>query len=121
MGSMGFEDDPFSNRSLLLELCATHNLCLANSFFEYPVKKLATHRNRGVPVMKDIRYPDFAQLDYLVIFQEQLDRVIDICTDRERHIQSHHFILSATLEVHLEKVEKRHRKKKVDYEKLDEV
>ena len=120
MGSRVFEDDPLSNRSLLIELCATHQLCLANSFHEHGLENLVTYRDLGVPPLKTCEYPDFAQLDYLVIPQEQLDRVLDISSDRSRHIRSQHFILHATLEVHLEKEEKDSKKKAFDLEEIDE-
>ena len=99
MGSSGFEEDLLSNRSLLIELCATYYLCLANPFYDHSLEKLATYRDWGVPPLKTCVYPDFVQLDYLVIPKEQLDRILEIWSDCSRLLRSQHLILSANLKV----------------------
>ena len=69
---------------MLLEFCAAYDLCLANIFFERDNEELLTYRDFGVAPLAGCSYPDFAQLDYMVIPQDQMQRVIDVRSIRSR-------------------------------------
>ena len=118
VGNPQFANDPLLNRNLLLELYTEHTLCLANTFFEHPIDKLVTYRDLGVPPLSHCHYPNFAQIDFMLMPATHMDSILDIGSMREVHLQSQHFILVATLDVKLEKKE-RLRVEKQDVSALD--
>ena len=69
-GSDYFDDSPLVNRSLLFELCNEAELQVANTYFDFPDDQLVTYRDLGVEAFSEIRFPDFVQLDYVLVPRE---------------------------------------------------
>ena len=64
-----------SNRDLLVELCVTAGLAIANTFIENPPESQITYYNVGSSPSAAVRHENFAQLDLLLMPPEWLSRV----------------------------------------------
>jgi len=91
--------EPSSNRELLMEHCCTFGLAVANTFVSKPQAEAVTFRTPGTPPLQEINPRNFAVLDYLLIAQNLLDRVVDIYSCRSEALASQHFLLEARLSI----------------------
>ena len=98
-------DNPLLNRNLLLEVCAEHALVIANTFFEKAAENLVTYRGWGVPRFAEITRYDFAQLDHILAKEADMNYIKDVFTDRSATLNSHHFLMTAVLDVEIPKLE----------------
>ena len=63
------------NRELLMEYCMTHNLQVANTFFDYPADSLVSYFGLGVKPMDEIVSTRFSQIDHILVPQCNFDMV----------------------------------------------
>ena len=87
------------NRYLLLEFCSTTNNCLANTFFEHPLRKLVTFRAPGTQPFDTITRTNFAQLDLVLTDTKWMHQVLDIQSCVEMPLPTQHFVLWCALNV----------------------
>ena len=87
-----------SNRELLVELCTSHSLAVANTFLDTPQEGRVTYRNLGVPPMEAVTPGRFGQLDLLLMPQDELHRVKDVRSHRSEPLASQHFVVIAEVD-----------------------
>ena len=82
-----------SNRELMLEVCASECLCVANTFFEHACEEQVTFRSAGVNPMGPVSPGNFAQLDVCLVAQSQLHDVADVKSCRSEALATQHFLV----------------------------
>ena len=87
-GIDNFDNSPLVNRSLLFEFCSEADLQVANTFFNLPDDQLVTYRDLGVLAFSEISFPNFAQLDYVLVPREWSHIVYHLTTTREAQLRS---------------------------------
>ena len=85
------------NRDLLLELCVSHELAVANTFFDLNVDKQVTYREPGVSPMDNVTDDKFAQLDLMLVPQGFLHQVCSLDSVRTVALASQHFLVESYL------------------------
>ena len=90
-----------SNRELLLELCTSHSLAVANTFMDTPLEGQLAYRNLGVPSMEAVTPARFGQLDLLFMPPDELHRVENVRSYRSEPLASQHFMVIAEIDVAL--------------------
>ena len=108
LGNSGAFYDPYSNRSMLLELCTECSRFLVNSWFEPGLDGVVTYRNFGIDAATEaLRYQDFAQLDFIIMPTNSFDYLRDVYVDRGAGLRSQYFLLVGVFEVSIDKIEKK--------------
>ena len=87
------------NRDLLLEFCESFGYAVANTWFPNPPHMQVTYHELGVGPMSCIDEKTFNVLDLLLVGQGDLGKVLNICSDRSGCVASHHFPITAQLDV----------------------
>ena len=90
-----------TNRELLLELCSSLDLAVANTFFDNSVEESVTFRSVGASPTDIVDTRNFAQLDLLLIPHGCMHNVIDIRSNRKEALASHHYLVTARIAVNL--------------------
>ena len=109
-GNDDADEDSYSNRTMLFELCTEFSSLLANTWFEPGSDGVVTYRNFGVSAAAEaIRHQDFAQLDFIIVPSNAFEYVRDVFVDRTAGLRSQHFLLIGVFEVSIEKMEKKKR------------
>ena len=98
------------NRTFLLEMCSSLQLCIANTFFNHAIENQVTYWGIGATPMAPISHRAFAQLDFCLIQQEWLSCIQDVYSDRSEALSSHHFLVVANLMIDETKTFPRERK-----------
>ena len=62
-----------------------------------------TYRDLGVQVFDDINFPNFAQLDYVLMLMEWRHVVLDLASTRNVQLRSQHFLLYGVFDVQVQK------------------
>ena len=86
-----------ANRNLLLELCTSLDMAVANAFFGRPAEQLATCQNMGQQRTNTVDWISHSQIDFLLCQVDWQDVIKNICVDRIAALASHHFLWEATL------------------------
>ena len=86
-----------ANRHLMLELCSSLDMAVANTFFAAPTQQLATCYNVGQQRTNITDWVTHSQIDYLLCEVGWLHVVEALCVDRYAALASHHFLLEASL------------------------
>ncbi|CAK0844684.1 unnamed protein product, partial [Prorocentrum cordatum] len=72
-----------ANRHLLVETCTHLKMCLANTFFDVPLDRLATSYNVGTLAGTDVGWQTHSQIDFLVCEESWLHKVRGVSARRE--------------------------------------
>ena len=105
-GIDNFQDDPLSNRNLLFEFCVETGLQVTNTYYELADDQLVTYRNLGVKPFSDVIFPNFAQLDYVLMPEEWRHVVSQLSSTRNAQLHSQHFLLFGIFDVEVAKDER---------------
>ena len=105
-GKVGAQPDVSSNRSLLLEVCQSHQLAIANTFFHHPPHEQATCYNVGATPHSDVIPDNFGQIDFMLISQNAVSLVEDVCANQQYPLASHHFLVTAKLQVQVQNTQR---------------
>jgi len=89
------------NRDLFMDFCWSRQLCVANTYFHAPTERLATYHEPSTTPMGDVS-SGFSMLDFLLLPSESLDQVVSVSSDRSATLASHHFPVTAHLQVEIE-------------------
>ena len=103
---------PESNRSLLIELCSSLGLVIANTFFDEPPEKQITCYNVGAEAMSPATPANHGQLDFMLISRDWLSQICSVHSDRSIALASHHFLVLADVQLDVargEKFDRQHR------------
>ena len=93
---------PDSNRELLIELCMTRGMCVANTFINNDVENQATFHDIWQSPVAPISHQGFAQLDLVLCPREELWQVKQVRSDRWQALATHHFLLEVVADVRRE-------------------
>ena len=85
------------NRDLLLELCVSHKLAVANTFFDLDDDMQVTYREPGVPPLAIVTESKFVQLDLMLVPQWFLHQVSSLASVRAAALASQHFLVESYL------------------------
>jgi len=91
------------NRDLLVEFCTAHKFSVANTLMPNLPQNLVTYHEPGVAPMSPISEVGFSMLDLMILPQDEVGRVVSICSGRLATIASHHFPVCAALDVMIDK------------------
>jgi hypothetical protein len=91
------------NRQLLMELCTSQGLAVANTFFDHPCARQITYYELGAHPQSVATPANFAQLDLALLPHEWLPKVTDIASDRGEALASRHFLVEITLQCDVQK------------------
>jgi hypothetical protein len=107
----------------LMECCCTFGLAVANTFIAKSPEELVTFRSPGTPPLQEICERKFATLDYLLVPQAMLEKVVDLYSCRSEALASQHFLLEARLSIGFDGTGLPHfaKKKQVDRTLLKKV
>ena len=83
---------------MLVELCVSAGLAIANTFIENPPESQITYYNVGSSPSAAVRHENFAQLDLLLMPPGWLSRVAWMRSDRSEALASHHFLVEYSLQ-----------------------
>ena len=86
-----------SNRELLLELCASYDLTVSNTFFSKPWEKQVTFRCPGTAPLEHISWNRFTQLDFVLATEDNRKAIQNLGSCRQAALASHHYLLVAKL------------------------
>ena len=111
-------DDPNSNRHMLIELCSKLDLQIANTYFSHDVSQQITYFDLHASPNSDMTPLNFAQIDFVLIDRLWMYSIKDVWSDHHLPLQSHHFPVICDLEVEVPKQWKKNRKKSHDIEML---
>ena len=100
--------DPQSNRSLLLELCQTHDLAIANTFFEQPANRQVTVYDVGSNPSDMLTADHFGQIDFVLVQCAWMNTISHVYSDMSLVLSSHHFVVVADLQVAISKNVQKH-------------
>ena len=64
-----------SNRELMVEMCAKHNMVISNTCFDHPREEQVTFRRQGTPPLQAIDLGGFAQLDFFLVPQAKMQDI----------------------------------------------
>ena len=92
-----------ANRNLLLELCASNDLVIANTFSEHQPDALVTCYNVGHHPMDQISWKSHSQIDFLLCPREWHVVCKDIRSYRSLALASHHFAIISSLDISVSK------------------
>ena len=92
-----------SNRELLLELCSLLDLAVTNTYFEHAAEHQATFRSICTAPGAPVNAKCFAQLDFLLVPQGCLHKVLDVRSDMTEALASHHFLVLAEVAQNFDK------------------
>ena len=96
-----------SNRSLLLEMCESLGLFVANTGFEVPVEKQqVTVYNVGSSSAATLNSTNFGQIDFLFVGREWLHKISGVASCMDMSLASHHFPVIAEIDVDLPRASK---------------
>ena len=98
-----------NNRNLLMEVCNSLNLCIANSFFQHSPESTVTYWGIGSTPLASITTRAFAQLDFCIAQQDWIDSIQDVYSDRLAALRSHHFLLISRVRIDIPKTLPRER------------
>ena len=87
------------NRDLVIELCTNFTYIIANTWIANPDDRLVTYHEPCAPPMSEISVEHFTILALVLCPAEHANRVLSLCSDRLGCIASHHFLVTATLDV----------------------
>ena len=90
-----------SNRSLLLEMCESLGLFVANTGFEVPVEKHVTVYNVGSSPAATLSSANFGQIDFLLVGREWLHKISSVASCMDMSLASHHCPVIAEIDVDL--------------------
>ena len=93
-----------SNRHLLVEMCTSLGMAIANTFFAHPVEEQATCYNIGAQPGDPISCTSHGQIDFLLVPQDWLHNVEEVHSNMSVALASHHFLLAARIAVCVPKV-----------------
>ena len=88
---------PGSNRELLLELCVSNDLYVANTFFDLSPEQLIAFRNVGTYPGSIVTPGHYATLDLFLGRQSDRDRIVDVRSYIQELLASHRFAIVVTL------------------------
>lgn len=94
-----------ANRHLLSELCASLDMVVANTFFDVPLEERVTCYNIGHEPIGPVCWESHSQIDFMLIPRHWLHSIRNIFSDRLVALASHHFILTARIDVCVPKIE----------------
>ena len=94
------------NRDLLLEFCTCFGYAVANTLMPQPDYQQVTYHEPRVGPLHPISEENFSVLDLLLAPADWAHRVTSVCSDRFACIASHHFVVTAVLDVNIEQTRK---------------
>ena len=92
-----------SNRSLLLEMCESPGLFVANAGFNLPLAKQVTVYNVGSSPAATLNSTNFGQIDFLLVGREWWQKNLSVASCMDMSLASHHFPIIAEIDVELPK------------------
>ena len=90
-----------SNRSLLLDMCESPGLFVANAGF-YLAKQVPVH-NVGSSPAATLNSTNFGQIDFLLVGREWWQKKLSVASCMDMSLASHHFPIIAEIDVELPK------------------
>jgi len=108
-GNPKAKPDATSNRELLVEMCQRHALIIANTMFEAPSEHLVTYHDLSAHPKEEISYSKFAQIDLMLVSSQWAASVCDVRSNRDKALQSHHFLVTSRLLISIPKTERKRR------------
>ena len=99
-GNPGYnpEERPDANRELLIELCASSGMCVANTFKDSPAEHQITFHDVFQNPMAPITHKGFAQLDLVLCPYDALWQIRNVRSDRRQALATHHFHVEVVVE-----------------------
>ena len=94
-----------SNRHLLIELCQSLKLVVANTLFDVTAEGQVTCYNVGHKPMEDITWRSHSQIDFLLCSKEWVTQLTSISSSRLCALASHHFPLFIRMQIDIPKGE----------------
>ena len=91
-----------SNRDILVDYCATNDMMVANTFFDYPDELLVSYYNLTSKPMDPVTPNGFCQIDHVLCGQNNADMIQDCWMSRTNSLRTHHFITFADVCIHFE-------------------
>ena len=98
-----------SNKELLLETCRATSSMIGNTFFEHAASNTVTYLQpaRGVDASSAPSPEYFAQLDFCLVGNTNMEMVRDIWSDRTASLPTRHFLVLTELNMHFEQTQKK--------------
>ena len=98
--------DPLSNRELLMEQCRALGYQVCNTFLESSMERQVTYYNLVTKPMDEVNSKDFGQLDLSLCPERWIHLMSGIASIMEYRLQSHHFLVTASILLEIPKKEK---------------
>ena len=95
------------NRDLLAEFCSSRQLVVANTLVSTPDFQKVTYHEPRASAMDQVTPDKFSMLDLVLVPVSDSHKVLSVISDRSAAIASHHFPVTAVLEVAIERVSQR--------------
>ena len=92
-----------ANRHLLVEMCESQGLAVANTFFNNLHEELVTCYNVGCTEQKEISWQCHSQIDFVLCSQAWLPCVIAAGSNRRWPLASHHYPMISALQLQVPK------------------
>ena len=92
-----------ANRHLLVELCASMELIVANTFCEALPEQLATCRNVGHTYTSNVNLNSHSQIDFLLCNKDFAGNVQSVWVAKDLALASHHYAVFAELALSIPK------------------
>ena len=84
-----------ANRHLLIELCTSAGMIVANTFFGVSRDRLVTCYNVGSRPMDEVSWRSHGQIDFVLVPKDWSDAVTSVQTDRTLALPTHHFFVGS--------------------------
>jgi len=120
-GNPRAQTDATSNRELLVEMCKRHSLTIANTLFEAPAEQLVTYYDLSAHAKDDITPRKFAQLDLVLVPLPWASSIAYVRSNRDKALQSHHFLVTAGLSISISKTQPKERNKSKNLKALQDT
>ena len=92
-----------ANRHLLVELCTSLGMAIANTFFDATDEQKVTCHNVGQKKQRTISWASHSQIDFVLCPRAWQHSLISANVDRNACLSSHHFLLEASLQMDVPK------------------
>jgi len=96
---------PKMNRFLLMQLCASCELRVENTFFDKSLSEKVTYYDDGRNALDLVSLTGFAKLDILLVNKDWAHLVVDVRSECRAPIPSHHFLVMARLALEVPKAD----------------
>jgi len=95
--------EPGTNRELLMELCSSTSLVVANTLCEVPRERQITYYDIGATPASEFSHKNFTAIDFVLVPRDMQRSIGPVVSDRGAALTTHHFLVETMIDVAVEK------------------